>query len=76
MYGTERLDKVRHNINDVQEKSSSGRKWTDEERQIIEDMIWEGWSYKDIQKSLPDRSIIAIKAEKYRMESSSKWKFV
>lgn len=51
MYGTERLDKVRNNIDNLKENNYSCRKkWTDEERQVIEDMLWEGWSYKDIQK--------------------------
>lgn len=68
MYGTESLDRVRDNVDNPKKIFySSRKKWTDKEKQTLEDMLWEGWSYKDIQKALPDRSINAIKKQKERM---------
>ena len=53
----------------TQEFKSSNKKWTDEEKQILEDMIWEGLSIKEIQKHLPNRSIEAIRKQIYRMNT-------
>lgn len=63
IYETSDLDKVRTIIDKKGCTISSRKKWTSEERQLLEDMVWEGWSYKDIQKALPGRSLDAIKKQ-------------
>ena len=52
-------------IDKIQEfKVSSNKRWTDEEKQILKDMTWEGYSTKEIQQYLPNRSMEAIKTKK------------
>lgn len=69
IYGTGDLDKIKGKKEKTQEFKSSNKKWTDEEKQILEDMIWEGLSIKEIQKHLPNRSIEAIRKQIYRMNT-------
>jgi hypothetical protein len=66
IYGTGNLDKIKKDdIDKIQEfKVSSNKRWTDEEKQILKDMTWEGYSTKEIQQYLPNRSMEAIKTKK------------
>lgn len=73
MYGTEDLDKIKNKIGETQEfKISSNKKWTDKEKQILEDMIREDCSIKEIQKYLQNRSIDAIRKQKYIIKGRNK----
>ena len=67
IYGTGDLDKIKGKKEKTQEFKSSNKKWTEEEKQILEDMIWEGLSIKEIQKYLPNRSIEAIRRKMKRL---------
>lgn len=68
IYGTGDLDKIKKDIDKIQKfRVSSNKKWTEEEKQIVADMTWQGYSTKEIQKYLPNRSTEAIRKQKTRM---------
>lgn len=68
IYNTGDLDKIKKDIDKIQKfEVSSNKRWTEEEKQILEDMTWEGYSTKEIQQYLPNRSMAAIRKQKTRM---------
>ena len=56
-------------VNDIVEHEKERNDRLVEEKQILEDMTWEGLSIKEIQKHLPNRSIEAIRKQIYRMNT-------